>query len=111
MTKIAQPQTEMTPEGEQAVIDGVRPLTLRDRLQFQAGLPLEAKGSQKPCDLGLFDLDARRQIDWLDELRKLNPFAETCDQSSPRRASCSRGGRGLNPSRKEQSNATATHRT
>ncbi len=87
MAKIPQTQAEMTPEGEQAVIEGVRPLTLRDRLQFQAGLPLQAKRPQRRCDLGLFDLDARRQIDWLDELRKPDPFAEAGEQTGPFRAS------------------------
>ncbi len=90
-------QTEPTPEGEQAVIEGVQPLTLRDRLQFQAGLPLQTKRPQRLCNLGLFDLDARRQVDWLDELRKPNPFAGTGEQTGPFRAFCKTRRKGPSP--------------
>ena len=69
--------TETTPEGEQIVAPGVTPITLADRLAVRAAQPIAPKrnphAAQKPCDLGLFDMDARRQIDWIDEARKDKP--------------------------------------
>jgi hypothetical protein len=66
--------TETTPEGEQIIAPGVKPITLRDRLAVRAAQPIAPKrnphAAQKSCDLGLFDMDARRQIDWIDEARK-----------------------------------------
>ncbi len=69
--------TETTPEGEQIVAPGVKPITLRDRLDWRARQPMAPKRNpnapQKPCDLGLFDIEGRRQIDWIDEARKGKP--------------------------------------
>lgn len=69
--------TETTPEGEQIVAPGVTPITLKDRLAVRAAQPIAPKrnphAAQKPCDLGLFDMNARRQIDWIDEVRKGKP--------------------------------------
>jgi len=69
--------TETTPEGEQIVAPGVKPITLRDRLDWCARQPMAPKRNpnapQKPCDLGLFDLEGRRQIDWIDEMRRGKP--------------------------------------
>lgn len=69
--------TETTPEGEQIVAPGVTPITLKDRLAVRAAQPIAPKrnphAAQKPCDLGLFDMNARRQIDWIDEARKGKP--------------------------------------
>ena len=74
MTDAPKLPTETTPEGEQIVAPGVRPITLKDRLTVCAEQPMAPRRnphlSQKPCDLGLFDMDARRQIDWIDEARK-----------------------------------------
>ena len=61
--------TEPTPEGEQMLIAGVRPLTLRDRLALRAAAPLAPSKQQKPCDLGLFDEGARNQTDLIDFIR------------------------------------------
>lgn len=65
-------QTEPTPEGDQIVAPGVRPITLRDRLMVRAAAPMTPKrnphAQQKPCDVGLFDLAARNQLDMLDFL-------------------------------------------
>ena len=69
--------TETTPEGEQIVAPGVKPITVRDRLALRAAQSIAPKrnpnAEQKPCDLGLFDVDGRRQIDWIDEARKGKP--------------------------------------
>ena len=77
MTGAPKLPTETTPEGEQIVAPGVKPLTLADRLAVRAAQPIAPKRNpnapQKPCDLGLFDMDARRQIDWIDEARKDKP--------------------------------------
>lgn len=74
--------TETTPEGEQLLTPGVRPITLRDRLAVRADEPIAPKRNpnapQKPCDIGLFDEIARNQIDMLDFLR-----AATFGASSP----------------------------
>lgn len=74
--------TETTPEGEQVVAPGVKPVTLKDRLDWRMRQPMAPKrnpnASQKPCDIvcfarcetqrrgGLFDLSARRQLDLTD---------------------------------------------
>ncbi|TSE04707.1 hypothetical protein C1D09_023625 [Mesorhizobium intechi] len=52
-------QTEPTPQGEQTLIPGVRPVTTRDRLALW---PTRPRAAQKPLDIGLFD-DARNQRD------------------------------------------------
>ena len=56
-------ETEPTPIGEQALIPGVRPVSIYERLMVLAAQPLGSKKSQKPCDLGLFDGVARNQLD------------------------------------------------
>lgn len=73
MTDAPDLPTETTPEGEQIVAPGVKPITLKDRLSLRMAAPMEPKRAQKPCDLGLFDMDARCQIDWIDESRKGEP--------------------------------------
>ena len=52
-------ESEATAVGRQTLIDGVRPITLRDRLTVMAAQPMAPKRNptttQKPCDHGLFD--------------------------------------------------------
>jgi len=48
--------------GEQTLIPGVRPVSLRERLTLQDSAPLIPKKSQKPLNIGLFDEDARNQL-------------------------------------------------
>ena len=55
--------SEPTEAGEQVLVPGVRPTQLRDRLAFLAEGPLQPKKLQRPPDLGLFDLNARNQLD------------------------------------------------
>ena len=57
------PATEMTPIGEQALVPGVKPITQRDRLQFRMQTPLQPRCKQKPLNVGLWDEDARNQLD------------------------------------------------
>ena len=65
-------ETEQTEVGEQWLVDGVRPVSLRERLEAMTEQPLLPKrnpgAAQKPCDLGLFDEVGRAQIDLFDHL-------------------------------------------
>lgn len=56
--------TEETPEGVQALVPGVQPVTTREKLEQAMLKPL--RGSQVACDVGLFDESERRQLDMLD---------------------------------------------
>ena len=70
-----QPEAEETGAGTQTLMRGVAPITLRDRLAVLAAAPLAPRAAQKRCDMGLFDLESRRQIDLVDELRRLDRAA------------------------------------
>ncbi len=69
MTALAAPAdgwailSEPTPIGEQRLVPGVAPITMRDRLQARMAAPLLPTRPQKPLDLGLFDMAARNQLD------------------------------------------------
>lgn len=56
-------QTEPSAAGEQALVPGVAPISFADRLRRGADAPLVASRPQRPCDIGLFDLAARDQLD------------------------------------------------
>ncbi|MDX8508404.1 hypothetical protein [Mesorhizobium captivum] len=56
-------QSEPTPEGEQTLVPGVRPVTTRDRLGLLMSAPMRPRAAQKPLDIGLFDDVARNQLD------------------------------------------------
>ncbi len=62
MTADKPPATEPTPEGEQFLIPGVRPVSLRERLERLMDAPLAPRAPQKPLNIGLFDEDARNQL-------------------------------------------------
>lgn len=64
------PITATTSEGEQIVAPGVTPIMLADRLALRAAAPMVPTRPQKPCDHGLFNIEGRKQIDWIDEARK-----------------------------------------
>lgn len=55
-------ESEATAVGRQTLIDGVRPIKLRDRLTVMAARPMTPKRNptaiQKPCSHGLFDGEA-----------------------------------------------------
>lgn len=55
--------TEPTPEGEQTLVPGVRPITTRERIEAHMAAPLIPRKPQKPMTIGLFDEDARNQLD------------------------------------------------
>ena len=57
------PATEMTPIGEQTLISGVKPITARDRLQMRLNAPLHPRCRQNPLNVGLWDDDARNQLE------------------------------------------------
>lgn len=65
--------TEATEVGDQTLIDGVRPITLRDRLLVLATHPMTPKRNpnvpQKSCDHGLFDEVSRAQLDLCDLIK------------------------------------------
>ena len=57
-------QTERTLQGEQALIEGVAPITSATRAQ--AGVDAPLTGGARPMDDGLFDTGSRAQMDLLD---------------------------------------------
>lgn len=54
---------EPTEAGDQCLVPGVNPINLRQRLEALANAPLLPKKAQKPPNHGLFDLNARNQLD------------------------------------------------
>jgi hypothetical protein len=56
-------ETEATPIGPQALVPGVRPVSMKARLEVLAAHPLACRRLQKPSDIGLFDDVARNQMD------------------------------------------------
>ncbi|MCZ8036312.1 MAG: hypothetical protein O9288_16320 [Novosphingobium sp.] len=66
-------ETEKTPAGVQQLMPGVRAVSFTERLAALAALPCGArKGAkpQKPCNVGLFDIEGRKQMDLIDQLRE-----------------------------------------
>ena len=43
------------PDPDQIILPGVQPVSLGERLQFQAGLPMQPRRGQKPLDIGFWD--------------------------------------------------------
>ena len=56
-------ETEATALGPQILVPGVRPISMKARLEALAAHPLVSDRLQKPCDLGLFDEVARNQME------------------------------------------------
>ena len=56
-------ETEATAIGNQTLVPGVTPITPRDRLAIRANAPMEPRKAQRPADHGLFDTNARNQIE------------------------------------------------
>lgn len=54
---------ENTEAGQQTLVPGVAPVTLGDRLAVLAAAPLVPKRRQRPADHGLFDMNARNQLE------------------------------------------------
>jgi hypothetical protein len=56
-------ETETTAIGNQTLVPGVAPISPRDRLAIRANAPMEPRKAQRPADHGLFDTNARNQIE------------------------------------------------
>lgn len=56
-------EAEVTPIGVQTLVSGVAPITPAERLAIRANAPLEPKKPQRAIDHGLFDTNARNQIE------------------------------------------------
>ena len=54
---------EPTDAGQQTLVPGVAPISSAERLRLRADAPLAPARPQQPCDVGLFDLAARAQLD------------------------------------------------
>jgi hypothetical protein len=55
--------SEPTEQGEQVLVPGVPPVTWRQRLAVLFAAPLASAKPQRPMNIGLFDEDARNQLD------------------------------------------------
>lgn len=69
--RVEEADAEEAGAGAQRLMSGIAPITLRDRLACLAASPIAPRAAQKNCNHGLFDLEARRQTDLIDELRRL----------------------------------------
>ena len=56
-------EAEITSIGVQTLVAGVAPITPAQRLAFRADAPLSPKKPQRAADHGLFDTNARNQIE------------------------------------------------
>lgn len=56
-------EVEQTPLGLQTLVPGVAPVTMGDRLAVLANAPLLPRRVQRPADHGLFDVNARNQLE------------------------------------------------
>jgi hypothetical protein len=56
-------ETEAIAIGPQTLVPGVRPVSMKARLEALAAHPMASDRLQKPCDIGLFDDVARNQMD------------------------------------------------
>ena len=56
-------ESEVTPIGVQTLVSGVAPITSAQRLAIRADAPLLPKKPQRAIDQGLFDTNARNQIE------------------------------------------------
>ena len=76
-------RTEATAAGEQTLIEGVAPITGRDRAEAAQNRPMQ--GGTRPLDEGLFDLGARQQMDLLEMARQPETpaTANLFDDASP----------------------------
>ena len=56
-------EAEVTPIGVQTLVTGVAPISPAQRLAMLAEAPLQPRRPQRPVDHGLFDVNARNQIE------------------------------------------------
>ena len=55
--------SEQTQIGEQVLVPGVQPITPAERLAMLANAPMQPRRPQRPTDHGLFDTNARNQLE------------------------------------------------
>jgi len=55
MAKRKQAVRVAEPDPDQITMPGVQPVSLGERLQFQAGLPMQPRRVQKPLDIDFWD--------------------------------------------------------
>jgi hypothetical protein len=67
-------ETEATSLGPQTLVPGVRPVSMKARLEALAAHPLASMKMQKPCDIGLFDEVARNQMDLFSAVNPTRPM-------------------------------------
>ena len=56
---------ETTAIGPQYLVPGVKPRSVRDMLEWRMQMPMGPRrraAQQRPCNIGLFDEDARNQL-------------------------------------------------
>lgn len=56
-------EDEQTEAGAQTLVPGVAPVTLGERLGVLANAPLLPRKGQRPANHGLFDTNARNQLE------------------------------------------------
>lgn len=56
-------EVEATPIGNQTLVPGVAPITPAERLAMLANAPMQPRKAQRPADHGLFDTNARNQLE------------------------------------------------
>ena len=63
MSAISHLESEVTSIGVQTLVTGVTPITTKQRLAIRADAPLQPRKPQRPIDHGLFDTNARKQVE------------------------------------------------
>ena len=63
MSSAANLDVETTPIGNQTLVPGVAPITPAQRLAIRADAPLQPRKPQRAIDHGLFDTNARNQVE------------------------------------------------
>jgi hypothetical protein len=63
VTAVTPFESEVTPIGDQSLVPGITPIRPFDWLTLRAAAPLRSAKPQKSADHGLFDLNARDQLD------------------------------------------------
>ncbi|PGH55878.1 hypothetical protein CRT60_21745 [Azospirillum palustre] len=75
--------TERTDQGEQFIVDGLRPVTDRDRIEAAMAKPMQPKKRQQAADQGLFDVGGRGQSDMFGEPPRRSAAEEVASAKAP----------------------------
>ena len=54
---------ERTPEGLQLMLGGVKPPSMKEKVDWLTAQPMHPRKLQKRCDVGLFDTESRNQLE------------------------------------------------